>query len=136
MIDADQEFRELIAGVRAGSEDAAWELVRRYAPHVQRVVSRMLKRRIRTMFDSVDFIQAVWASFFREPARIQSFDSADEIIGYLVNAARHKVYDELRRRLSTQKFDVGRQRSLDGLDDTLADSESFAAGGPTAHDVA
>ncbi len=132
MIDADQEFRELLAGVRAGSEDAAWELVRLYAPHVHRVVSRMLKRRIRTMFDSVDFIQAVWASFFREPARIQSFDSASEIIGYLVNAARYKVNDELRRRLGTEKFDVGRERSLT---DALAESESFAVGGPTAHDI-
>ncbi len=66
----------------------------------------MLKRRIRTMFDSVDFIQAVWASFFRElRLRIQSFDSADEIIGLPRGAAaRHKVYDELRRRLGTQKF--------------------------------
>src|SRR5882724_4460918 len=103
MIKADQEFRELMAGVRQGSEDAAWELVRVYAPHVHRVVSRLLKRRIRTMYDSLDFVQAVWASFFREPALIHSFESDNEIIGYLVNSARHKVYDELRKRLGTQK---------------------------------
>ncbi len=92
MIDADQEFRELLAGVRAGSEDAAWELVRLYAPQVHSVVSRIFKRRIRTMIDSDDLNQAVWASVFRQQLGAHpsiAFDgAAGEIIGYLRECKR------------------------------------------------
>lgn len=109
----DREFSELLRRVKAGSEDAAWELIDRYGPHVQRVVRRLLNRRLRPQFDSIDFVQAVWASFFQNPAEIHSFESPDGIIGYLAHMARNKVIDENRRRLGTLKHNVDRVFSLE-----------------------
>src|SRR5262245_26982587 len=93
----DHEFADLLRRVKAGSSDAAWELIDRYGSHVQRVVRRLLNRRLRPQFDSVDFVQAVWASFFNDPAQIHSFKSPDSIIGYLARMARNKVIEENRR---------------------------------------
>jgi RNA polymerase sigma factor (sigma-70 family) len=109
----DPEFASLLRQVKAGSSDAAWELIDRYGPHVLRVVRRLLSRRLRPQFDSVDFVQAVWASFFHDPAQILSFESPDGVIGYLARMARNKVLEENQRRLGTEKHDIRRVISLD-----------------------
>lgn len=111
---SDSEFQALVDQVKLGSTEAAWELVERYGSHVQRVVRRTLDHRLRSQFDSIDFTQAVWASFFREPAQLLSFDNPRAIIGYLAKMAKNKVISENRRRLGAQKRDVRRQKSLDG----------------------
>ena len=41
----EDEFRRLMARVRAGSEEAARELLDRYSGHISRVVRRRLHRR-------------------------------------------------------------------------------------------
>src|SRR5205085_6558387 len=98
----DENMGQLLAQLREGSEDAAWQLIELYGPHIHRVVRRTLDRRLRGKFDSVDFVQAVWASFFREPAQILEFQSPKQIVRYLATAAEFKVTDEMRRRLSTK----------------------------------
>jgi RNA polymerase sigma-70 factor (ECF subfamily) len=129
----DENFGELIAQVRKGSEDAAWRLIEHYGPHIQRVVRRTLDRRLRGKFDSVDFVQAVWASFFREPAQIREFQTPEQIVGYLATSARYKVVDEMRRRLGTKKHDVTRELPLD--DSTLG-SDPLISDGPTPEEIA
>jgi RNA polymerase sigma factor (sigma-70 family) len=129
----DEKFGELIAQLREGSEDAAWQLIEHYGPHIQRVVRRTLDRRLRGKFDSVDFVQAVWASFFREPAQIHSFETPKQIVGYLAAAARFKVVDEMRRRLGTKKYDVARELPWD---DSTVDSDPRVSGGPSPDEIA
>jgi RNA polymerase sigma-70 factor (ECF subfamily) len=107
------EFNQLMDGIRAGSQDAAWELLERIGPHVHRVVSRMLVRELRSKFDSMDFVQAVWASFFVNRRQIASFARPEQLIGFLVGMARNKVIDEHRRRVRTEKWDVRRENSVE-----------------------
>src|SRR5689334_5255243 len=94
----EESFADLIAQIREGSESAAWRLIELYGPHIRRVVQRHLDRRLRGKFDSIDFVQAVWASFFREPGQIRDFQTSTEIVEYLATSARYKVFDETRRR--------------------------------------
>ncbi|MCA9151905.1 MAG: hypothetical protein KDA92_21530, partial [Planctomycetales bacterium] len=54
-------FSHLLEQVRQGSDEAAWDLVETYGPHVLRTIRRTLSREIRGKFDSDDFAQAVWA---------------------------------------------------------------------------
>ena len=82
----ESDFRTLLAGIRSGSEEAAWQLIEQYGPHIRRIVRRRLDRRLRSQFDSVDFVQAVWASFFREPDQIRSFETLPDLIKYLCGA--------------------------------------------------
>lgn len=133
MLSIESDFRTLLIGIRAGSEDAAWRFIERYGPHIHRVVHRLLDRRLRSQFDSVDFVQAVWASFFREPDQIRSFETAPELTGYLAAAARNKVIDEARRRLGTKKYDVKLERSFN---DSSVEADELRSGGPSPDEVA
>ncbi len=116
MLEQATGFREKIDGIRGGSADAAWQLIEEYGPHIQRVVRRHLNRRMRSKFDSLDFVQMVWASFFRDPRQMLSFEDPDQLIGYLAVLTRNKVIEEFRRRFQTHKYNVGRERSLDDSD--------------------
>src|SRR5436305_10342591 len=97
---------ELLARIKAGDEGAARELLSRYEPAVRLVVRRQLPRLLRSRFDSLDFLQSVWGSFFRQ-VRSGPTDFEDErnLIAFLAWAARNKVIDEYRHAAS-QKQDI------------------------------
>ncbi len=117
MPQGDQEFLALMQRIRDGSEDAAQELFERYGPHIFRVVRRQLHRNLRSKYDSADFAQAVWASFFAvHPGRLR-FDSPEALIAYLAELARNKVIDVTRQRFRTLKYNVGREQSLEQSED-------------------
>ena len=103
------EFDRLMRDVRDGSQEAAWELLERVGPHVERVVHKLLNRELRSKFDSMDFVQAVWASFFVNRREIATFTHPEQLIRFLVSMARNKVIGEHRRRLLTIKRDVKRE---------------------------
>jgi RNA polymerase sigma-70 factor (ECF subfamily) len=105
-------FRALIEQVQLGSHEAAQQLADAYGPHVRRYVHRTLSRELRGQYDSLDFVQLVWASFFHQPEDLPQIDSPEQLIGYLVRMAQHKLLDE-KRRLHAQKNDVARERRID-----------------------
>ncbi len=126
MADERAEFRSAIEGVRAGSPEAVWKLIADYGPHIQRVVRRRLDRRMRSKFDSLDFVQMVWASVFRNPHDICSLKRPEDLIRYLAALARNKVVDEYRRRIQKDtKYSVTRELSLseEDLVEQSADEE-------------
>jgi RNA polymerase sigma factor (sigma-70 family) len=109
-----QEFQALLEGLRAGSEDAARKLVAGYGKHVLRVVRYRLHRRLRSQFDSGDFTQAVWASFFASPLPESGLEQPEDLIKYLVTVASNKVVDAVRQRLHGRKYNLNCEHSLDG----------------------
>ena len=112
-------IRELIARIQSGDEEAARELLTRYEAKVRMVVRRQLPRLLRSRFDSLDFLQSVWGSFFHR-IRTGPSDLEEErnLIAFLAWAARNKVIDEYRRA-ATQKQDINREAPL-RLDGDLA----------------
>jgi RNA polymerase sigma factor (sigma-70 family) len=109
------DFQLLIESVRDGSEDAAWTLIEEYGPYVLRTVRKSLNAGMRSKFDSQDFVQAAWASFFLGKHRSAKLDSPQELIAFLAAIARNKVIDEVRRRTNTLKHDVKRERSFEHM---------------------
>ena len=107
------EFQALLQRVRDGSQDAVQELVDEYGPHVLRVVRRKLNKKLRSKFDSIDFVQDVWKSFFTDPQHLD-FQRPEELLAFLVNMARNKVIEEFRQRLQTKKRGGDREHSLHG----------------------
>lgn len=99
--------------VEAGEPGAVEELLQGYGQHVMRAVRRHLRSEMRSKFDSDDFVQDVWKSFFAAPPAADKFLEPRHLAGYLVAMARNKIGQEQRRRLKTLKFDVRRERSLD-----------------------
>jgi RNA polymerase sigma factor (sigma-70 family) len=116
-----QEFAELMERVRQGSEDAVRELLDKYGPYVVWAVRKKLNKQMRSKVDSVDFTQAVWASFFANRALAERLDRPEALIAFLVQVAKNKVVDEFRRLFHTQKHNLNRERSLAG-------SAAFEAG--------
>jgi RNA polymerase sigma-70 factor (ECF subfamily) len=116
--DEPGDVRALLARIHEGDEAAARELLCRYESKVRMVVRRQLPRLLRSRFDSLDFLQSVWGSFFHR-IRTGSNDLAEErnLIAFLAWAARNKVIDQYRRA-ATQRQDIHRDSPLrNALDD-------------------
>lgn len=101
-----------LARIAAGDEDAARELLTRYEAEVRLVVRRQLPKLLRSRFDSLDFLQSVWGSFFRRvkggPAE---FEDSRHLVAFLARAAKNKVIDEYRRA-GSRKGDMHREEPL------------------------
>ena len=112
-IEVQSEFRDVIDRICDGSDDAVWEFIDKFGPHVQRAIRQRLHQQMRSKFDSVDFVQMVWASFFTHPKRMASFRDPTQLVKYLVGMAKNKVHQESRRRLEYQAYDLKRERNLE-----------------------
>lgn len=110
--DCESDIPAFLARIQSGDEEAARELLRRYEAEVRLVVRRQLPRLLRSRFDSLDFLQSVWGSFFR---RVRSgpaeFEDSRHLVAFLARAAKNKVIDEYRRAAS-RKQDVHREEPL------------------------
>jgi RNA polymerase sigma factor (sigma-70 family) len=85
------ELRQFLARIRDGDEEAARELLRLYEAKVRLVVRRQLPRLLRSRFDSQDFVQSIWGSFFRRiKASPTELESTENLVGFLARAARNK----------------------------------------------
>jgi RNA polymerase sigma factor (sigma-70 family) len=122
MSDDTTEFSRLMERVRNGCPEAARALFERYGGHVRRVVRRKLHQRLRPQFDSTDFTQAVWASFFATPAERFAFDTADALISFLAAMAFNKVAEAYRNRVRAAKRDTRREQPLVTAEGDSADS--------------
>jgi RNA polymerase sigma factor (sigma-70 family) len=131
MAEENDDFCRLMHRLDEGSEEAAWELVSRYGEEIRRGVRRTLNIKLRSKFDSLDFVQLVWKSFFRVPDKHGRFYRPEQLGAYLLAMARNKVGMETRRRLTTEKYNVGHEQSCSFLH-----AEDLASRQPAPIDVA
>jgi RNA polymerase sigma-70 factor (ECF subfamily) len=117
MDDAAREFDELMRRVRDGCPQAAEELFNRYSDAVRRVVRRWLEERLRRQYDSADFVQSVWGSFFHVDLDTFNFHTPSELVAFLSRMAYNKVIDATRKRLGTRRRGNGQEQSLDAPSD-------------------
>lgn len=115
MAGESNEFGELMQRVQEHSQEAMKQLLERYGRHILRIVRQQLNHRMRTQFDSQDFVQAVWASFFALPLNEYQFPQSGALGVFLAEMARHKVVDAVRQRLQTEKYGLNRECSLEAL---------------------
>jgi RNA polymerase sigma factor (sigma-70 family) len=107
------DLADLIARARAGDEVAAGDLLRRFEGEVRTVVRGKLPRALRSQFDSMDFVQAVWTSVLtKDGPDLAQYDNSRRLMGYLAGVARNKVFEEHRRRTQTHKYDLKREEPL------------------------
>jgi RNA polymerase sigma-70 factor (ECF subfamily) len=119
MADEKREFRAALEEVRGGSADAIWRFIELYGPHIRRIARRNMDPRMQAEFDSLDFVQMVWVSFFRDPRKIRSFRQPVDLYRYLGRMVKNKVCDEHRRRIIAAKRDVTRERQLHSLEEPV-----------------
>lgn len=110
-------FSDLITRVRAGDEQAATDLVRRYEPEIRREVRFLLRDPfLRRSFDSMDICQSVMGSFFLRAA-LGEYDLSrpEDLVRLLISMTRNKVVDATRRQRA-QRRDHRRATSLEAVD--------------------
>src|SRR5438270_6804476 len=111
--DEGDEVRGFLQRIHEGDEDAARDLLLKYEAEVRLVVRRQLPRLLRSRFDSLDFLQSVWGSFFFRirTTGVAEFRDSRHLVGFLARAAKNKVIDEYRRAAS-RKHDMHREERL------------------------
>jgi RNA polymerase sigma-70 factor (ECF subfamily) len=119
-------FDELIRRVRAGDQEAAAEVVRRYEPAIRRAVRfRLTDTRLGRVLDSMDVCQSVLASFFiRAAAGQYDLERPEQLLSLLAAMARKKLAFQVRKERA-QRRDNRRVAA------TGTDEEVFVAGDPS-----
>jgi RNA polymerase sigma factor (sigma-70 family) len=132
-VDDAQELHRLMEEIRAGSQEAVRELLEEYGDTLLFVIRRRLAPRLRRQFDSADFLQAVWASFFTVRQQQRHFDTPEALMSFLVRIATNKVSDAARQVLHAQKRGADRTCSLD--DPTAEYSQRLIGPQPTPSQI-
>jgi DNA-directed RNA polymerase specialized sigma24 family protein len=107
-----QHFQALLKRAQGGSQEAAQELHDTYVKYVHKCVRHKMWKRLRTRYDSADFVQQVWASFFADGSRLPDFETPADLIAFLQKVAQRKVLLEGRRQ-HRQKGNVEREMRID-----------------------
>ena len=121
-------FRALVERVRAGDQDAATELIRRYEPAVRRAARvRLVDTRLNRMLDSMDVCQSVMASFFVRAAMGQyELDTPDQLLKLLAVMTRNKLANAVKAQ-GAQRRDFRRTKADAGA---AAGGDASSAGSP------
>jgi RNA polymerase sigma-70 factor (ECF subfamily) len=126
-----EDFPDFIRRLRAGDEQAATDLVRRYERVIRCVARlRMTDPRLSRLFDSVDVCQSVLASFFvRAAAGQYDLGQPADLMRLLVQMARNKVVSQARKQ-KARPADQHRVETsnLDALDTAGLDPARLVAG--------
>src|SRR5581483_9990050 len=120
--------------VRAGEAGAYEELLARYGEAVRRAVRIRLHDRLRAQYDSLDFVQDVWASLLAAGPGPDRFPDQDALVKYLCGIARNKVIEVFRRRFATRTHAITREEPLPP--DTRDSGPRLPGKGPTPSQAA
>jgi RNA polymerase sigma-70 factor (ECF subfamily) len=113
-----RDFEALWQRVRDGDPVAIGTFVGKYGNALIRVVRRRLHSKLRARFDSADFVQDVWASFFAHLPK-DAPSSPEQLAAFLEALARNKVA-EIARNQVAKKNNVHREQvSLNDSQATL-----------------
>ena len=94
----ETEIPDLIARAREGDEEAIRHLLSAFEEELRIMVRGRLPKKLRTHFDSMDFVQSVWQSFFSDlRSRPLEFANVHHLRAFLAGVVRNKVYEQHRR---------------------------------------
>jgi RNA polymerase sigma-70 factor (ECF subfamily) len=108
----ESDFDRLIRAWRAGHPGALAELFARYSEHIRAAVRHRLHDKLRAQYDSLDFVQDVWASVVAMPPDRYEFHTPAGLVKFLTRVAENKVTDAHRQKLYAQRRDVNREEPL------------------------
>lgn len=111
--DDEPSFLEFFRRVRAGDDEAATELVRKYEPALRLEIRlRLTDPKLRRILEPADLCQSILKSFFVRAASGQfDLDSPEKLLALLRTMARNKVASQVRKQQAMRR-DVRRDVSL------------------------
>jgi DNA-directed RNA polymerase specialized sigma24 family protein len=134
-LSGELSFEEWVRHLRAGDERVAADLVRQYAPLLERAARvRLFRRRLHRVLEAPDISQAVLARFFRRTADgCFRLERPEQVRKLLLRMTRNQVFDEARhhrahRRDHTRLAHGFPQEGLDLVVDTAPAPSAVVAG--------
>jgi RNA polymerase sigma factor (sigma-70 family) len=109
----ETRFQALMQRIRLGDRAAEQEFISQFGPYLLRVVRKHLDRRLRSRFDSTDFVQSVWASFFADPPAGEEFEKPGAMVRFLARITHNKLVEAYRQKVGQAKAGPRREESLD-----------------------
>ena len=110
---SEDDVANLLVRARTGDEEAIRDFLTRFEWEVRMMVRARLPKKLRTQFDSADFVQAVWQSFFSDLGReTPEFERVEHVRRFLAGVVRNKVFEQHRKLTRTEKYDVSREERL------------------------
>jgi RNA polymerase sigma factor (sigma-70 family) len=107
----DDELAELLRRAKAGENAAIRDFLERFEREVRTMVRCRLPKKLRSQYDSADFVQSVWQSFFVD-SDSREFANVEHLRGFLFGMVRNKVREQHRRLTRTEKYDLAREERL------------------------
>ena len=127
-------FADFIRRIRAGDEQAAVEMVRRYEPLIRREIRLQLEdSRLSRLFDSMDICQSVLKSFFFRTAAGQcDLDTPQQLQRLLVTMAKNKLASaarsQHRQRRDQRRVAAEGEEKLKGVAANIPTPSQIVAG--------
>lgn len=110
---ADERSGDLLARWRAGDQQAADQLFRRYTSRLVALARSRLPAKLGARMDAEDVVQSVYRSFFAGAgAGRYEVQRGGDLWRLLVTITLHKLYLQVKRH-ARQKRDVRREQALD-----------------------
>jgi RNA polymerase sigma factor (sigma-70 family) len=109
----DDDFNDLMTRAKSGDPAAIRVFLSRFEWEVRMMVRARLPRKLRIRFDSMDFTQAVWQSFFSDlRTKAPDFENIQHLRAFLKGMVWNKVQEQHRRLTQTEKCDLSREERL------------------------
>jgi RNA polymerase sigma factor (sigma-70 family) len=105
----DQDIVGLVRQAQGGSHLAARALFDGYRRPLLGIIRQRLRPRLRTLFDSDDFLMATFAEVFTRHFSQDVLRGPETLWPYLVTIARNKVRDAERKYFLTERNDLNRE---------------------------
>lgn len=103
---ADENLTELIRRCRAGDQDAATLLFRKYVDRLIGLVRARMSQKLSRRVDAEDILQSAYRSFFKRLGNGQfEVEQPEELWGLLAAIALHKLYRQV-------EFHTAKKRSV------------------------
>jgi RNA polymerase sigma-70 factor (ECF subfamily) len=118
------DFHRLIARIQGGDAEAARLLYEQFGQYLMRAVRSRLHRRLRSKFDSIDFTQDVWGSFFTRVIDKYKLTEPEELVNLLSAMARNKIVEVARTQLGRRRRPHPRETRFEESDDS---EQAFAS---------
>ena len=104
-MDSSKDFAEFIRRIRSGDEDAARELIQHYEPQLRIIARvRLTDPRLRSVLDSMDICQSIYAKFFAGAAAGKfHLESPKDLMNLLATLVNNKVIDKAKAANAQKK---------------------------------